>query len=99
MSQQIINLGAGPDSQTGDSLYVAFTKVNSNFTELYSVFDGNGITTINANVIYSNNIVTTSNIRSGNIFTYGNIETVGHIISTGVFYPNGTPLGSLSSID
>ena len=36
MTQQIINLGTGPDSQTGDTLYVAFTKVNANFTDLYS---------------------------------------------------------------
>ena len=99
MSQQIINLGVGPDSQTGDSLYVAFNKVNTNFTELYSVFDGNGITTINANVIYSNNIVTSVNVRTGNLFAYGNIESIGYVITSGVFYPNGVPVGSLSSID
>ena len=98
MSQQIINLGVGPDSQTGDSLYVAFTKVNDNFTELYSVFDGNGITKVNANVIYSNNVVTSANVRSGNIFTYGNIESVGYVITSGAFYPNGVPIGSLSAI-
>jgi hypothetical protein len=99
MTQQIINLGSGPDTQTGDSLYTAFTKVNDNFTELYSVFDGNGISHINANVIISNNIVVSSNIRTGNIAAYGNIETVGYIVTAGAFYPNGLPIGSLGSID
>jgi hypothetical protein len=99
MSQQIINLGTGPDTQTGDSLYSAFAKVNNNFTELYSVFDGNSITTINANVIYSNNVVASANVRAGNIFTYGNLETIGYIVTSGIFYPNGSPIGGLGAID
>jgi hypothetical protein len=99
MTQQIINLGTGPDTSTGDSLYTAFTKVNDNFYELYTVFDGNGITTINANVIYSNNVITSSNVRAGNLFAYGNLETVGYIVTSGVFYPNGAAVGSLSQID
>ena len=37
MSQQNIDLGDGPDSNTGDDLRTAFTKTNENFTELYSV--------------------------------------------------------------
>ena len=98
MTQQIINLGSGPDTQTGDSLYTAFTKVNDNFTELYSVFDGNGISYINANVIISNSVVVSANVRAGNIFTYGNLETVGYIVTAGAFYPNGVPIGSLESI-
>jgi hypothetical protein len=99
MSQQTINLGVGPDSQTGDTILVAFTKVNENFTELYSVFQGNGITTLNTNVIYSNSIVTSSNVRAGNVFTYGNIESTGYIVTAGVFYPNGTPIGGTGQID
>jgi hypothetical protein len=99
MSQQIINLGSGPDTQTGDTVSVAFTKVNNNFTELYSVFDGNGITTINANVIFANNIVTTTNVRAGNLFAYGNIESIGYVITAGAFYPNGVPIGSIDSIN
>lgn len=98
MTQQIINLGSGPDTQTGDSLYTAFTKVNDNFTELYSVFDGNGISNINANVIISNNVVVSSNVRTGNIAAYGNIETIGYVITAGAFYPNGVPIGSLGAI-
>lgn len=98
MTQQIINLGNGPDTQTGDNLYVAFNKVNDNFTELYSVFDGNGISYINANVVIANTITTHANLRSGNIFTYGNIEAIGYLVTAGAFYPNGEPIGSLSTI-
>jgi hypothetical protein len=98
MTQQIINLGSGPDTQTGDSLYTAFTKVNDNFTELYSVFDGNGISYINANVIISNNVVVSSNIRTGNIAAYGNIETIGYIVTAGAFYPNGVAIGGIGSV-
>jgi len=99
MTQQIINLGAGPDTQTGDSLYTAFNKVNDNFGELYTVFQGNSITTINANVVLSNNITVSSNIRSGNLFAYGNLETIGYVIAAGVFYPNGAPIAGLGQVD
>lgn len=99
MTQQIINLGSGPDTQTGDSLYVAFNKVNDNFTELYSVFDGNGISHINANVIVANSITTETNIRAGNLFTYGTLETIGTIVTAGVFYPNGVPIGTTTAVD
>lgn len=34
--QQVINTGTGPASGTGDPGYTAFTKVNSNFTQLFN---------------------------------------------------------------
>lgn len=37
MAQQIIDIGTSPDSNDGDDLRTAFTKVNSNFTELYTI--------------------------------------------------------------
>jgi len=36
MAKQTINT-ATPNSRTGDSLFTAFNKINSNFTELYSI--------------------------------------------------------------
>lgn len=36
MAKQTINIGSGPNTKTGDPLRSAFTKVNDNFTELYS---------------------------------------------------------------
>lgn len=46
MTQQIINNGAAPGDGTGDTLYVAFEKVNENFTELYSS-PPSGVTSVN----------------------------------------------------
>lgn len=36
MAQEIINIGAQPNDGDGDSLRVAFTKVNNDFSDLYS---------------------------------------------------------------
>ena len=43
MSQQIINIGATPNDAQGDPLRVAYSKINQNFTELYT---GDGIVTV-----------------------------------------------------
>ena len=88
MTQQVINLGTGPDTQTGDTVYVAFTKVNENFTELYSVL-GNTGADLHGNTITGNAFITTGNIRTGNLFAYGNIVTVGNIVASNFTYPNG----------
>ena len=53
MAQQIIDVGANANDGTGDSLYEAGNKINSNFTELFAKasvdadikFFGNNITT------------------------------------------------------
>ena len=37
LNQQIINIGSEPNDGTGDSVYVAFQKVNSNFTDIYTL--------------------------------------------------------------
>jgi hypothetical protein len=36
MTKKIINIGAAANDRQGDSLRAAFTKVNENFTELYT---------------------------------------------------------------
>ena len=36
MAKQVVNLGTSANKGDGDPLRTAFTKVNSNFTELYS---------------------------------------------------------------
>lgn len=55
MSQQTINIGTGPSAGDGDPLRTAFTKINSNFNELY------------ANVGNLSNSVTTVAGRTGNV--------------------------------
>ena len=37
LNQQTINIGSEPNDGTGDSIYVAFQKVNSNFTDIYTL--------------------------------------------------------------
>lgn len=37
MNLELVNLGLGPDTQTGDPLYIAFTKINSNSTLLQTM--------------------------------------------------------------
>jgi len=37
MAKQIINIGRTANDRSGDPLRTAFTKVNANFTELYSL--------------------------------------------------------------
>lgn len=36
MAQQVINVGTAPNDGAGDAIRTAFTKCNSNFSELYS---------------------------------------------------------------
>lgn len=42
MAKQIIGVGAAPNDSTGDTLRGAFTKVNANFTEVYTATDALG---------------------------------------------------------
>ena len=44
MSQQVIDVGTSASDGTGDPLRDAFTKINDNFTELYSTVDNEGLT-------------------------------------------------------
>lgn len=42
MAQQIINVGAVPNDNTGDPLRIAYQKCNNNFDELYESVEANG---------------------------------------------------------
>lgn len=39
MTQQLINVGTGPDTKDGDTVRQAFIKVNENFTEVYGTLE------------------------------------------------------------
>ena len=71
MTQQIINVGTGPDSYTGESLRTAFQKVNDNFSQLYA---GNVGANISGNIITANGFVTSGNVVAGNVTVAGNIS-------------------------
>ena len=80
MTQQIINTGTGPDSYTGDTIRNAFTKVNSNFAELYNNagltgnISGNTVTAngnITANGYFLGNGSQLTGVRFGNLYADG----------------------------
>lgn len=63
MAYQGISTGSGQNTGTGDDLYTGAVKINSNFSEIYSVF-GNGdatgsilrpVTTTSINKVLQNN--------------------------------------------
>ena len=60
MAQQIINTGTGPDTGDGDDLYVAFTKVNQNFTSLWQYGP------VDSNITIGNNTISITN-TNGNL--------------------------------
>lgn len=61
MAQQLISVGTLPNDLTGDPLRTAFTKINDNFTELFSrptyveplVIDGVMITTDSGDIVFT----------------------------------------------
>ena len=60
MTQQIINTGSGPNAQDGDSLYVAFTKVNENFSNIWTQGP------VDSNISIANNAIISTDVN-GNI--------------------------------
>lgn len=76
MTRQIINVGTGPDSYTGEPVRTAFQKINDNFAELYG---GSAESTINANVVTANSVITTGNVSAGNVDIQGQLVTLGNV--------------------
>ena len=68
MAKQTINTGTTANDRTGDTLRAAFTKINSNFTELY-----NGAAT--GNVTFEANTMIGNGSTDGD-FTYGRLSLV-----------------------
>lgn len=94
MAKQTINLGTGPDSYTGDTLRVAFDKVNDNFDELYAgEIQGN----IYGNVITANAFVTNANASIGNIRVENDAVIVGDVYAHNYYFANSNVL--VSNID
>lgn len=95
MSQQIINLGATPNDGTGDPLRTAFTKINSNFTEIY----GN---VASSSYRFTNNTMSTTagNIEidsfSGNTNVNDSLNVIGNQRVTGNLTVNGSLIANIS---
>jgi hypothetical protein len=61
MAKQEINIGTAPNSRNGDSLRAAFSKINSNFTELYTALGLNSDITLNLGAFeFTGSTMTTS---------------------------------------
>lgn len=97
MAQQIINIGTVPNDGTGDNMRLGGTKINDNFTELYSaIFPSGGI------IMWSGTIAT---IPTGWVICDGTNSTpdlrnrfiVGASSDTGIGVTfnadNGNPIG------
>jgi hypothetical protein len=86
MSRLTIDTGTEGNAATGDSLRAAFTKVNTNFTELYAELGGDSLDAIS----FNNNAISTD-ITNANLILSGNgtggvviedIEITGSTINT-----------------
>lgn len=99
MPQQIINIGTSPDSGDGDTVRVAFDKVNQNFTEVYGVVDDLSDEIIDKDIVGSvysadNSTVMVDSqnfsIATGNLDISGSID--GDLVpSQDLTYSIGTP--------
>ena len=81
MSKQTINIGIRANDGKGDSLRVAFTKTNNNFTELY--------TTVANNANTSNTYYETNQELAQNAYNKANTASLGDILfNNTVMYSN-----------
>lgn len=84
MAQQLVNVGAAPNDDTGDPFRTAFIKLNENFTEVYTIltgvstsdlqFSGNSIVATNTNgdIILDPNGTGSVQVEGGAQFTIDN---------------------------
>ena len=95
-----INTGAKPNDGSGDSIYAAFTKVDSNFANISNYLQGTSGSTdfINSNVTTKFNAQTWGNINNANITTlYGSSANNGNVILAAAIIPNADGTYDLGS--
>lgn len=81
MSQQEINVGTTANDRKGDSLRIAFQKVNANFTELYTAL-GLGDDSLNIGAFeFSGSTLTTTD--SSDIIIDQNLRLTGELLVDG----------------
>lgn len=84
MTQQIINVGTGPDSYTGDTLRTAFEKTNSNFDELYALSVANTSADLSVHSVTATGGVTANRfIGDGSYLTGITTTSLGNIVIDG----------------
>jgi hypothetical protein len=96
MAQNLINVGESPNDRRGDSLRAAFTKINANFTELYTALGLNSDGTLNLGAFeFTGSVMSTtdsSSITIDQATTVSSNLTVGGDLLPSV--ANGGDLGS-----
>jgi hypothetical protein len=105
MSKQTVNTGTSANDRTGDSLRTAFTKINANFTELYTALGLAADTTLNfGNFVFESNTVRLTNANNDDS-TATQIEIAqpvrieSDLTVGGDIVPNTANGGNLGSID
>lgn len=102
MSQQTINIGSAPNDFTGDPLRTAFTKINSNFTELYPLITGaNPMTTI-GDIIQGTTAGAAQRlaaVAAGNVLISGGVATLNSWgkVGLGTHVSGNLPIGNLNN--
>ena len=95
MSQQTINIGSAPNDGTGDPLRTAFTKCNSNFTELYTaVSPAATVTSFNTRV----GAITLSSLDVTNALTFTPLNKAGDTASGLITFTAGFVSNNLSTV-
>lgn len=91
MAKQTIDLGAAPNDRTGDTLRVAFDKINDNFTEVYEDIDdlAGDVSNATDSLISGEQILT---LMSTGLVTPPSVEEVGNQTEVqGIVLTHGTP--------
>lgn len=86
MVQQVINIGTNPNDGTGDNLRTGATKVNANFTDLYSnSYAGNVVNSFNTRV----GAVTLTMADVTSALTYTPLNKAGDTATGEIIFSNG----------
>ena len=93
MSKQVVNIGSTANDGTGDALRTAFSKTNSNMTEIYNAI-GDGTSLIN--LINNNDELELTGIPNKISFVYSNVASlpsasayagcIAYVTATGALY-------------
>ena len=92
MAKQTINIGVAANDNTGDPLRTAFTKINDNFDEIYTVGP------VSTNIEINDNTISSTNTNGNIIFDpagTGTVKIEGPTTANGIITVNSTFSGNV----
>ncbi len=92
MAKQTINIGVAANDNTGDPLRTAFTKINDNFDEIYTVGP------VSTNIEINDNTISSTNSNGNIIFDpagTGTVKIEGPTTANGIITVNSTFSGNV----